>query len=123
MELGMVGLGKMGANMTTRLMQAGHRLWVHDRSSDAMKAAEIQGAVSSASLQELVNKLNAPPSRLGHGARRRADTKRCRGACSHRPHADLRVTPVATVTLASCLNCTCLVSPYSAFAARAGPVG
>ena len=60
MELGMVGLGKMGANMTTRLMQAGHRLLVHDRSPDAMKAAESQGAVASESLQELVNKLNAP---------------------------------------------------------------
>ena len=60
MELGMVGLGKMGANMTTRLMQAGHRLLVHDRSSDAMKAAESQGAVASESLQELVGSLRAP---------------------------------------------------------------
>ena len=60
MELGMVGLGKMGANMTTRLMQAGHRFLVHDRSPDAMKAAESQGAVASESLQGLVNKLNAP---------------------------------------------------------------
>jgi len=60
MELGMVGLGKMGANMTTRLMQAGHRLVVHDRSSDAMNAAESQGAVASESLQELVGSLRAP---------------------------------------------------------------
>ena len=60
MELGMVGLGKMGANMTTRLMQAGHRLVVHDRSSDAMNAAESQGAVASESRQELVGSLHAP---------------------------------------------------------------
>ena len=60
MELGMVGLGKMGANMTTRLMQAGHRLVVHDRSSDAMNAAESQVAVASESLQELVGSLRAP---------------------------------------------------------------
>jgi len=60
MELGMVGLGKMGANMTTRLMRAGHRLLVHDRSSDAMKSAESQGAMASGSLQELVGSLRAP---------------------------------------------------------------
>ena len=44
MELGMVGLGKMGANMTSRLLKGRHRLVVFDRSSDAVKASAMQCA-------------------------------------------------------------------------------
>jgi 6-phosphogluconate dehydrogenase len=60
MELGMVGLGKMGANMTSRLLRAGHRLVVSDRDPKAVAAVEGKGAVASASLADLISKLEAP---------------------------------------------------------------
>ncbi|MFQ5790508.1 MAG: phosphogluconate dehydrogenase (NAD(+)-dependent, decarboxylating) [Acidobacteriota bacterium] len=60
MELGMVGLGKMGANMTTRLVKGGHRLVVYDRGVEARKEAAGKGAVPADSLKDLVGKLAAP---------------------------------------------------------------
>jgi 6-phosphogluconate dehydrogenase len=60
MQLGMVGLGRMGANMTRRLMRGGHQVVVSDLSPDAVKGLAGEGAVASASLQELVSKLKAP---------------------------------------------------------------
>ena len=60
MQLGMVGLGRMGANMTRRLMRGGHTLVVSDLSADAVKSIAGEGAVASASLDDLVSKLNTP---------------------------------------------------------------
>jgi len=60
MQLGMVGLGKMGANMTRRLMRGGHQLVVSDLSADAVKGLVGEGAVGSSSLQDLVSRLKAP---------------------------------------------------------------
>ncbi|MBX3234542.1 MAG: decarboxylating 6-phosphogluconate dehydrogenase [Nitrospiraceae bacterium] len=60
MELGFIGLGKMGLNMVTRLQLGRHRVVVYDRSTDAVKQAEAQGCVGAASLSELVGKLTAP---------------------------------------------------------------
>jgi 6-phosphogluconate dehydrogenase len=60
MELGMVGLGKMGARMVTRLLRGGHRVVVHDRDAAAMRALEPLGAVPVDSLDALVQKLTAP---------------------------------------------------------------
>jgi len=60
MQLGMVGLGKMGANMTRRLMRGGHTLVVSDLSPDAVKGLAGEGAVASSSLDDLVGKLTAP---------------------------------------------------------------
>src|SRR5580698_1499997 len=60
MQLGMVGLGKMGANMTRRLMRGGHTLVVSDLSADSVKGLAGEGAVASSSLDDLVSKLNAP---------------------------------------------------------------
>jgi len=60
MQLGMVGLGKMGANMTRRLMRGGHQLVVSDLSADAVKGLVGEGAVGSSSLQDLVSKLKPP---------------------------------------------------------------
>jgi 6-phosphogluconate dehydrogenase len=60
MQLGMVGLGRMGANMTLRLMRGGHQLVVSDRSQDVVKKIEGEGAVGSSSLEDLVGKLKAP---------------------------------------------------------------
>lgn len=60
MQLGMVGLGKMGANMTTRLIQGGHEIVVTDLNADAIKQAEEGGAIGSDNLETLVSKLNTP---------------------------------------------------------------
>jgi len=60
MQLGMVGLGRMGANMTRRLMRGGHQAVVSDLSADAVKGLAGEGAVASASLQDLVSKLKPP---------------------------------------------------------------
>jgi len=60
MQLGMVGLGKMGANMTRRLMRGGHQLVVSDLSADAVKGLVGEGAVGSSSLQDMVSRLKAP---------------------------------------------------------------
>src|SRR5436305_3907551 len=60
MQLGMVGLGRIGANMTRRLMRGGHQLVVSDLSPEAVKGLAGEGAVASTSLQDLVSKLKAP---------------------------------------------------------------
>ncbi len=59
MQLGMIGLGKMGANMTTRLIRGGHEVIAFDRSPDAVKASVAQGARGAGSLDELVKQLDA----------------------------------------------------------------
>ena len=60
MRLGMVGLGKMGANMTRRLVREGHEVVVTDLSSDNVKQVAGEGATPSASLDDFVNKLGTP---------------------------------------------------------------
>jgi 6-phosphogluconate dehydrogenase len=60
MELAMVGLGKMGFNMTTRLIQGGHRVVGFAHSPNDIKAAEEVGAVGGGTLQEAVDKLPSP---------------------------------------------------------------
>ena len=60
MELGFVGLGKMGMNMVIRLRRDQHRVVVYDRSSDLIHQAEGHGCVGSTSLADLVSKLSAP---------------------------------------------------------------
>jgi len=60
MQLGMVGLGRMGANMTRRLMRGGHQLVVSDLSPESVKHLAGEGATASSSLDDLVSKLIAP---------------------------------------------------------------
>ncbi len=60
MQLGMIGLGRMGANMVRRLMQSGHTCVVYDRNADAVKASVADGATGAASLEEFVQKLERP---------------------------------------------------------------
>ena len=62
MQLGMVGLGRMGANMTTRLLRGGHELVVFDLNEEAVQAAEAEGAVAASSLEDLASKLTPPRS-------------------------------------------------------------
>jgi 6-phosphogluconate dehydrogenase len=60
MQLGMIGLGRMGTGMTQRLLQGGHQVTVYDRSPDAVKALAGKGATGAASLEDLGQKLKAP---------------------------------------------------------------
>jgi 6-phosphogluconate dehydrogenase len=60
MELGMIGLGRMGANMTERLVEGGHRVVGFDPDPEARARVEDKGAESAASLEMLVAKLKAP---------------------------------------------------------------
>jgi 6-phosphogluconate dehydrogenase len=60
MKLGMVGLGRMGANMTRRLLRGGHELVVTDLSADNVKHMAGEGAIASASLDDFVAKLGTP---------------------------------------------------------------
>ena len=60
MELGMIGLGRMGANMTRRLLKAGHRCVAYDRTPEAVAALVADGAAGSASLEEFVAALARP---------------------------------------------------------------
>jgi 6-phosphogluconate dehydrogenase len=62
MDLGMVGLGRMGANMARRLMRDGHRIVAHDVDPEAVSALESDGADGASSLEELASKLEAPRS-------------------------------------------------------------
>jgi 6-phosphogluconate dehydrogenase len=60
MQLGMIGLGRMGANMVRRLMKDGHECVVFDVNQDAVKELEGEGAHGAASIEELCSKLAAP---------------------------------------------------------------
>jgi len=60
MELGMIGLGRMGGNMARRLMKAGHRCVVYDVSPEAVKGLAGEGGVGAASLRDFVDKLARP---------------------------------------------------------------
>ncbi len=60
MQIGIVGLGRMGANMARRLMRAGHTCVVHDLDAGAMRALEAEGAAGAAGLEELAARLSPP---------------------------------------------------------------
>jgi 6-phosphogluconate dehydrogenase len=60
MQLGMIGLGRMGANMVQRLMRAGHSCVVFDRDADAVKGLVAEGATGAADLDEFIAALDAP---------------------------------------------------------------
>jgi 6-phosphogluconate dehydrogenase len=60
MEIGMVGLGRMGGNMTQRLVNGGHTVVAYDRAAEAVQQAASHGALASTSLEDVVSKLTAP---------------------------------------------------------------
>jgi len=60
MRLGMVGLGRMGANMTRRLMRGGHEVVVTDLNPDNVKNMAGEGSIASTSLDDFVSKLGKP---------------------------------------------------------------
>jgi 6-phosphogluconate dehydrogenase len=60
MELGFIGLGRMGMNMVVRLVQGGHRVVVYNRSPEKVREAEGHGAVGTTSIADLVARLKPP---------------------------------------------------------------
>ncbi|HUC99556.1 MAG TPA: decarboxylating 6-phosphogluconate dehydrogenase [Candidatus Polarisedimenticolaceae bacterium] len=60
MELGMIGLGRMGANMTERLLGSGHKLITYDRSPEAIQRCVDKGALGAHSLADFVKQLSLP---------------------------------------------------------------
>ncbi len=60
MQLGMVGLGRMGANLTRRLMRSGHDVIVYDVDGTAVELLVGEGAIGAASLEDLVGSLSSP---------------------------------------------------------------
>ena len=60
MQIGMIGLGRMGANMVRRLLRGGHECVVNDRNPEAVKALEAEGATGDTSLNAFIAKLKPP---------------------------------------------------------------
>ena len=60
MEIGMIGLGKMGANMTARLLKGGHSVVAFDRNAPNVTAAVDQGAKGIESLEQMASALTPP---------------------------------------------------------------
>src|SRR5450631_921784 len=60
MELGMVGLGRMGANLVRRVSRAGHHCVVYDVNPEAVRALETEGATGASSMEGLVSSMSAP---------------------------------------------------------------
>jgi 6-phosphogluconate dehydrogenase len=60
MQLGMIGLGRMGANLSRRLIRDGHEVVVYDVSADAVEQLGNEGAVGSGSLADFIAKLRKP---------------------------------------------------------------
>ena len=60
MELGIVGLGRMGSNMARRLMKDGHKIFAYDVNPDAVKGLEGEGATGAGSLADFVKEMTAP---------------------------------------------------------------
>ena len=60
MQIGMVGLGRMGANMVRRLMRGGHAAAVFDLSADRVRELEREGAAPAVAIEDLIRVL-APP--------------------------------------------------------------
>ena len=60
MQLGMIGLGRMGANIVRRLMRDGHECVVYDVSADSVKALESEGATGTTTLEDFISSLSTP---------------------------------------------------------------
>jgi 6-phosphogluconate dehydrogenase len=61
MEIGMIGLGRMGGNMATRLLSQGHRVIVYDRSAEAVGGREAEGAIGAHAVDEFVTRFENRP--------------------------------------------------------------
>ena len=70
MELGLIGLGRMGANMARRLTAGGHRVVTYDVNAESVATAVHNGAEGAESVDELVAQLSPPAGRLADAAYR-----------------------------------------------------
>src|SRR4030081_3259722 len=61
MEMAMVGLGRMGGNMVSRLLRAGHRMIAYDQSDQSVKSKVAEGALGASSLEEMAAKFEQKP--------------------------------------------------------------
>ena len=88
MQLGMIGLGRMGANMVRRLERAGHECVGYDVDAKVVEALAAEGVAGATALEELVGQLDAAAPRLDHGAGRvrRLDDRRSGAAARARRH-------------------------------------
>ena len=89
MQIGFVGLGRMGANMVRRLLRDGHEVVAYNRTPEKTKEIAGEGAVAAFSIEELVSKLEGAAGRLDHGPGRRRDRgpdRRADGAPRARRH-------------------------------------
>ncbi len=68
MQIGIIGLGRMGGNITRRLMQHGHETVVYDRDAKAVEALRSDGATGAAGLEKLVGASARAARGLGHAA-------------------------------------------------------
>ncbi len=73
MRIGFIGLGRMGGNMVRRLIRDGHEVVAYNRTPEKTTEIAGEGAIGSFSIAELVEHLEKPTSRLGHGPGRRCD--------------------------------------------------
>ena len=60
MRIAVIGLGRMGANISRRLMRGGHQVVGFDRNQDNVRQLEVEGAIAAGSLQEAASRLEAP---------------------------------------------------------------
>ncbi len=84
MQIGMIGLGRMGANMVRRLVQGGHECVAYDPKAEAVQAVVGYGARGVTSPAELARALKPPARAVDHGAggpRRQGDRAAASGAC------------------------------------------
>ena len=100
MQLGMIGLGRMGANLVRRLMRDGHNCVAYDVNADAVKELTGEGATGATTLEEFVAAAREAPGGLDHGAgrvRRRHDRRSwCR--CSTRATSSSTAATPTTAT-------------------------
>ena len=67
MQLGMIGLGRMGGNIVRRLLRGGHTAVVFDQNAEAVASLVKDGAVGATSLEDFVSKLDVPRTTVyGH---------------------------------------------------------
>ena len=85
MQLGMIGLGRMGANLVRRLMRDGHECVVYDVSADAVKELAGEGATGAASLEDFVRQAHEAAGGVDHGA---GGVRRRRRSTSCSPHLE-----------------------------------
>ncbi len=125
MQLGMIGLGRMGANMVRRLIKGGHECVVFDRSPESVAELAKQGAAGSSSLDEFLNKLKPPravwlmvPAAVVDSTLERS----CARACKRATSSSMAAIRITSTTFAAPRNCSraAFITPTSEPAAGFG---